>query len=136
MILLLTEMDKHVVINVYKFAVSRRQNFVPTTFIDKHQPTPDKSKRYSDSNNNLERYLESLSFEQIKIVKTLMYLGREVSDQDRFENSGRELYRIQYKDLEWEFKRNGMGIQILSIIEKKNLDELLFRGLKIIGIEV
>ena len=129
-------MDKHVVLNVHKFAVSRRQNFVATTFIDKKQPIPEKTNRYFNATNNLNEYLESLSFEQIKIVKTLMYLGRETTYQDRFKYSGWELYKKQYNYFERELNWNSRDLEILSIIGKNNLDELLSNGLKIIGIEV
>ena len=129
-------MDKHVVLNVYKFAVSSRQNFVATTFIDKNQRIPEKTNRYFNAMNNLNEYLESLSFEQIKIVKTLMYLGRETTNQDRLKYSGWELYKKQYNYFERELNWNGKDLEILSIIGKNNLDELLSNGLKIIGIEV
>lgn len=100
-----------------------------------------KDKHTQDSINNkdkltkerkvLDDYLNSLDFEDVKMIQTIMYLGRDKGYTTN--NSSEETYRKnrEYMDnVGW----NDKGIEVEQIIQKLPLDEYLEEGFKILGI--
>lgn len=83
--------------------------------------------------NELLSYLESLSFEDIKDLQTVMYLGRdedyseEETYEERFQN-----FRKYLDSRGWNSKK----IEIRQISQKTPLDEYLLNGFKILNINI
>lgn len=84
--------------------------------------------------NNLERYLRRLNFEQIKILQCIMYLGR---DEDYYET---ETPEERYGKFRAAMDRRGWNddkdIEMYQMLEKEPLDEYLENGLKILKIDL
>lgn len=76
--------------------------------------------------NKLREYLDSLSFEDVKFVQTLMYIGRDESSNEDI--SAAQLYEEKFASLSWSSKE----IEINMILEKLPLDEYLSNGKEII----
>lgn len=72
--------------------------------------------------------LENLSFDEIKFVQTIMYLGRDTTEEELEKHSGVELLAMTYKHLNWDSKE----IETDQIISKLPLDEYLKKGLEIL----
>lgn len=80
----------------------------------------------------LVEYCRTLSFEQIKILQCVMYLGRD--RQYNKTDSPRDIYMARRKYFDrrgWENK----DIEMFQMIEKLPLDEYLEAGLKILQID-
>lgn len=76
-------------------------------------------------------YLESLSFEDIKVIQTVMYLGRD-TDYEEYETY-KERYENNRKALDsrgWDTK----SIEINQIVQKAPLDRYLLNGFRILNI--
>lgn len=88
--------------------------------------------KYITKQKQLEEYLNSLNFEQIKILQTIMYLGR---DKDyNSDDTPEQIYKNQREymdDLGWKEK----WIEINQIASKAPLDRYLKSGLKILKIK-
>ncbi|MGA6580829.1 hypothetical protein, partial [Providencia sp. NPDC089923] len=67
---------------VYQLAYNRRIN---------------KSREASDE---LDRYVGQLTFDEIKFIQVIMYLGRETTEKDQLKYSNRELFENQKRYLE------------------------------------
>ncbi|OXS76398.1 hypothetical protein B1B04_05340 [Lysinibacillus sp. KCTC 33748] len=79
----------------------------------------------------LENYMYQLTFDEIKFIQTIMYLGRDTTDEERLKYSNRELFESQKRYLErksWS-KRE---LEADHIIAKTPLDEYLQKGLEIV----
>ncbi|MDM5229912.1 DUF3775 domain-containing protein [Lysinibacillus pakistanensis] len=79
----------------------------------------------------LENYMYQLTFDEIKFIQTIMYLGRDTKDEERLKYSNRELFESQKRYLErksWS-KRE---LEADHIIAKTPLDEYLQKGLEIV----
>lgn len=48
----------------------------------------------------LENYMYQLTFDEIKFIQTIMYLGRDTKDEERLKYSNRELFESQKRYLE------------------------------------
>lgn len=81
----------------------------------------------------LEEYLRTLDFETIKVLQTIMYLGR---DKDYDKDLGpKEIYlreRSYFDNQGWNTKE----IEINQMVEKLPLDEYLESGLHILKIRL
>lgn len=76
-------------------------------------------------------YLESLSFEDIKVIQTVMYLGR---DEDYEEH---ETYQQRYQNFRNYLDSRGWNtksIEINQIVQKAPLDRYLLNGFRILNI--
>lgn len=76
-------------------------------------------------------YLESLSFEDIKVIQTVMYLGR---DEDYEEH---ETYKERYENNRKGLDSRGWNtksIEINQIVQKAPLDRYLLNGFRILNI--
>lgn len=86
--------------------------------------------RSIEASRELERYVNQLSFDEIKFVQIIMYLGRETTDEDRLKYSNRELFESQQRYLEkksWSIRE----LEADHIVAKMPLDEYLEKGLGI-----
>jgi len=83
---------------------------------------------YQEADRALEAYLNALSFDDIKDLQTIMYLGRGDGCE---EGSG----EYQFQDLRAEFDRrwNTKEIEINQMSEKSPLGEYLIKGKEILG---
>lgn len=82
---------------------------------------------------NLRNFLMDLDFELVKIIQTIMYLGRD-KDYDKRKRP-QEIYKAesQYFDREgW----NTQEIEVNQIVEKLPLDYYLKDGFKILNIDL
>ncbi|MGV4321239.1 hypothetical protein [Bacillus mojavensis] len=99
---------------------------------EKKRKLVDKGQSYSNEDIELNNFLDRLTFEDIKVLQTVMYLGR---DRDYDENmSSAEIYREQrgYFDNEgWQ----GKDIEAGQMSEKTPLDRYLINGLEILNID-
>lgn len=92
-----------------------------------------KDLEYSGKEKELVELLESLDFESVKIIQTIMYIGR-----DRYYNESDE-YELRYSKYRESLDLNGWNdkdIEIDQIVEKLPLDEYLKDGFEILGIEL
>lgn len=99
----------------------------------KESPKDDNDyKEYCNKDKQLDNYLNSLEFEHIKILQTIMYLGR---DQDYDSNLiPEEIYKEQRKcmdSLGWEEKH----IEVNQMLKKLPLAEYLKKGCNILNIK-
>ncbi|HEF5706433.1 DUF3775 domain-containing protein [Bacillus thuringiensis] len=81
----------------------------------------------------LKKYLEELDFDTVKIIQSIMYLGRD-RDHDK-QDTPEEIFRKLREDFDalgWHSK----SIEINKIVEKAPLDEYLEDGLKILQINL
>ncbi|PEJ54303.1 hypothetical protein CN676_08705 [Bacillus wiedmannii] len=81
----------------------------------------------------LESYLKGLDFDTVKIIQTIMYLGRD-KDYNK-EDTPEEIYRKErgYFDSQgW----NTQDIEINQMVEKAPLDQYLEDGLEILKITI
>lgn len=77
-------------------------------------------------------YLETLSYEQIQMIQTIMYIGRDTYD-DEVKISPLELYNKTFESLTWNEKK---GIEISQMVEKAPLADYLRRGVKLLKINL
>ncbi|MFA1739113.1 hypothetical protein ACIQ6U_10420 [Lysinibacillus fusiformis] len=85
-----------------------------------------------EASRELEKYVDQLSFDEIKFIQIIMYLGRETTDEDRLKYSNRELFVSQQRYLEkksWSIRE----LEADHIVAKLPLDEYLEKGLEIAG---
>lgn len=75
----------------------------------------------------LTAYLESLDYDDVQFIQTVMYVGREGYEK---ENSPSELYDSVFKSLSWS---NSKSIEVSQIFSKANcLKEYLSKGMKLL----
>ncbi|WP_107950274.1 DUF3775 domain-containing protein [Lysinibacillus parviboronicapiens] len=88
--------------------------------------------RSIEASRELEKYVNQLSFDEIKFIQIIMYLGRETTDEDRLKYTNRELFESQQRYLEkksWSIRE----LEADHIVAKMPLDEYLEKGLGIAG---
>jgi hypothetical protein len=81
----------------------------------------------------LQNYLENLNFETIKIIQTIMYLGRD-NEYSNFQSP-----KARYEKLREDFDKQGWAtkeIEIRQMVGKIPLDEYLNKGFEILEIEI
>lgn len=83
---------------------------------------------YQQAEGDLASYLNSLDFEKVKEIQTLMYLGRDVKCLEDL--TAMEEFEQMYRTLNWQSKNN----EIRVIIEKLPLASYLLEGKKIMGL--
>ncbi|MFL0197637.1 PIN-like domain-containing protein [Clostridium sp. WILCCON 0269] len=91
-----------------------------------------KGKLIKEAEKELRDYLHELDFETIKIIQTIMYLGRDgdYNEEDRVDERYSK-FRQDLDELGWSKK----DIEINQMVNKIPLDKYLIKGLKILGIE-
>ncbi|GKV65906.1 MULTISPECIES: DUF3775 domain-containing protein [unclassified Sporosarcina] len=72
-------------------------------------------------------YLMRLSFEDVKFVQTVMYMGRDETLEDG--GDAVSLYNEVYSSLSW----TAQDVEAEMIVEKMPLDEYLSRGLELMA---
>ncbi|WP_346962254.1 hypothetical protein [Clostridium sp.] len=86
-----------------------------------------------NDNNNLEDYLLELEFEAVKVIQTIMYIGR---DRDYPENSNpQDIYRYNREGLDGQ-KWNSKEVEVSQIVSKAPLYGYLRDGFKILQINI
>ncbi len=88
---------------------------------------------YSEKEKALFNLLESLDFESVKIVQTIMYIGRD------HDYSKSDTYEVRYRKYRESLDLNGWNekeIEINQIVQKVPLDTYLKDGFEILGINI
>ncbi|MHC8516208.1 hypothetical protein [Sporosarcina sp. ITBMC105] len=91
------------------------------------------SDEYKEADKRLDKYLDELSFEDIKFIQAIMYLGRDTNSEEKEKYSAEELLKSQIEYLD----RNGWTThqgEADHMAGKTPLDEYLKEGLSIISI--
>jgi hypothetical protein len=115
--------------SAYSIISKRGETGLEEMIRDKHSPEYNDSEAKKDA---LTSYLNSLDFECVKDIQTIMYLGRdedfEESDsyQKRFEEA-----RKYFDEAGW----NKKNIEVHQMTEKLPLAEYLANGMKILNIK-
>lgn len=130
---------KEILRKVYSLARDRRVKYESTykPSCDICNDAEERLQRYEDRKSGkyedeLEAYLHTLDFETIKVVQTIMYLGR---DKDYKEiTNGEERYKKERESLNKNKGWKTIDIEIDQIAEKMPLDKYLKEGFEIIGI--
>lgn len=86
----------------------------------------DDNKKFREIEKKMFEYLMSLSFDDVKFIQTVMYIGRDESfDEDI---SAEQLYDEKFDSLSWQSQK----IESNMIIEKMPLADYLRRGIELI----
>lgn len=88
---------------------------------------------FVDAEQKLKEYMSKLTFDDIKFLQVIMYLGRDTSEEEQLKYSARELFNSQCEYLDrvgWTTKEG----ETAQIFGKMPLDEYLEKGLSIINI--
>ncbi|MEK4698518.1 hypothetical protein MKX47_02925 [Solibacillus sp. FSL R7-0668] len=121
-----TKLAKDRRVTYEKYTPSGIVNLASKEFIEFNKT--DEAKLIKAKETKLRAYLESLNFDDVKFVQTLMYIGRDESADEKI--SAAQLYNEKFATLSWSTKE----IEINMIIEKLPLDNYLKRGQETIGI--
>lgn len=122
-----TTIDKELVKNVIKLARRRRINYTyQGGHISEEKPQTDE---YIKAKEELETFMSNLSFDEVKYLQSIMYLGRDTSTEELQKFNGEILLQKQYESLSWENK----DIEIRQMLGKTPLDEYLQKGLEILN---
>lgn len=84
-------------------------------------------KTTNESSNDISNYLMSLSFDDVKFISTIMYIGREDSFEEKI--TAERLYSERYSNINFKTKE----LDVVAIAEKSSLDEYLRRGIELIS---
>lgn len=124
MVITLTSEYIEIVKKVIAVAYKRRVSYISSEggSLGEVPQTPE----HIQSEKDLIELLESLSFDEIKFIQTIMYLGRDTTEDELENYSGLELFDMTYKFLNWDTQK----IETDKIIEKSPLDEYLQKGLE------
>ncbi|WP_185903585.1 DUF3775 domain-containing protein [Lysinibacillus sphaericus] len=86
----------------------------------------DDNKKFREIEKKMFDYLMSLTFDDVKFIQTVMYIGRDESfDEDI---SAEQLYDEKFNSLSWQSQE----IESNMIIEKMPLADYLRRGIELI----
>lgn len=92
-----------------------------------------RNKNQMGTRKKLTDYLETLKYEDIKIIQTIMYIGRDTSYGIKNEEiDSDKLFQEFYISLTWDENKY---IEINQIIEKEPLDKYLTRGMELLKIK-
>lgn len=89
--------------------------------------------KYSQKEKELFDYLDSLDFETVKIIQTIMYLGR---DHDYCKEDSFEIRYDKYRKYHELSGWNEKEVEIMQMVQKIPLDTYLRDGFKILGINI
>lgn len=133
---MMTEKSIEVLKKVYNLAYERRieykKNGTEDITIGKNSRNILEAIR-NPAEDKLIKYLNELDFETIKMIQTVMYLGRDNEYSDL--SNGEQRYLKLREDFDkkgWKTK----DIEISQIKQKVPLDKYLKKGLSILGVEV
>lgn len=128
---------KEVLNNVYLLANDRRME-EESTYIDGVKVWDShiidiKELGYSEKEQKLFDFLNNLDFESVKIIQTIMYIGRDhdYKETDNYETRY-EKYRKSLDINGW----NNKEIEVSQIVQKVPLDRYLKDGFDILGINL
>ena len=88
---------------------------------------------YSQKEEELFDYLNSLDFETVKVIQTIMYLGR---DHDYCKEDSFEIRYNKYRKYHELNGWNEKEVEIMQMVQKMPLDTYLSDGFKILGINI
>ncbi|GAB3797305.1 hypothetical protein [Virgibacillus kimchii] len=127
---------KDVFKEVVRLAKKRRLDHVPvsTSSFEKKSFAYYWVKKDDDDKENLKNFLNALDFETIKVLQTLMYLGRDKDFHDNL--SRREIYRRERNYFDNEVGWKTKEIEINQMVEKLPLDEYLEDAFEVLKIEL
>lgn len=120
-----TKLAKDRRVTYEKYTPSGIVNLASEEFIEFNKS--DEAKLIQAKENKLRAYLESLSFDDVKFVQTLMYIGRDECADEKI--SAVHLYNDKFAAYAWSTKE----IEINMMVEKLPLDTYLLKGKEIIG---
>lgn len=95
-----------------------------------YEANPDSN--YNSLDTDIENYLKSLTFDEIKSLQSIMYLGRD-KDYDRSQ-SPQEIYNAQYDYFDKALGWNTKELEINQMVEKLPLDQYLADAKIILGL--
>ncbi len=128
---------KEVLNKVYVLANERRieeeSTYVDGIKVDNLDSLDIENLGYSKKEQELFNFLNSLDFESVKIIQTIMYIGRD-HDYDKTDS-----YEARYEDYRKSLDSNGWNdkeIEVSQIVQKVPLDIYLKDGFDILGINL
>jgi hypothetical protein len=128
---------KEVLNKVYVLANERRieeeSTYVDGIKVDNLDSLDIENWGYSKKEQELFNFLNSLDFESVKIIQTIMYIGRD-HDYDKTDS-----YEAGYEDYRKSLDSNGWNdkeIEVSQIVQKVPLDIYLKDGFDILGINL
>ena len=128
---------KEVLNKVYVLANERRieeeSTYVDGIKVDNLDSLDIENLGYSKKEQELFNFLNSLYFESVKIIQTIMYIGRD-HDYDKTDS-----YEARYEDYRKSLDSNGWNdkeIEVSQIVQKVPLDIYLKDGFDILGINL
>lgn len=128
---------KEVLNKVYVLANERRieeeSTYVDGIKVDNLDSLDIENWGYSKKEQELFNFLNSLDFESVKIIQTIMYIGRD-HDYDKTDS-----YEARYEDYRKSLDSNGWNdkeIEVSQIVQKVPLDIYLKDGFDILGINL
>ena len=128
---------KEVLNKVYVLANERRieeeSTYVDGIKVDNLDSLDIDNLGYSKKEQELFNFLNSLDFESVKIIQTIMYIGRD-HDYDKTDS-----YEARYEDYRKSLDSNGWNdkeIEVSQIVQKVPLDIYLKDGFDILGINL
>ena len=128
---------KEVLNKVYVLANERRieeeSTYVDGIKVDNLDSLDIENLGYSKKEQELFNFLNSLDFERVKIIQTIMYIGRD-HDYDKTDS-----YEARYEDYRKSLDSNGWNdkeIEVSQIVQKVPLDIYLKDGFDILGINL
>lgn len=128
---------KEVLNKVYVLANERRieeeSTYVDGIKVDDLDSLDIENLGYSKKEQELFNFLNSLDFESVKIIQTIMYIGRD-HDYDKTDS-----YEARYEDYRKSLDSNGWNnkeIEVSQIVQKVPLDIYLKDGFDILGINL
>ena len=128
---------KEVLNKVYVLANERRieeeSTYVDGIKVDNLDSLDIETLGYSKKEQELFNFLNSLDFESVKIIQTIMYIGRD-HDYDKTDS-----YEARYEDYRKSLDSNGWNdkeIEVSQIVQKVPLDIYLKDGFDILGINL
>lgn len=92
----------------------------------------DKSVDYNTRNAKLEPYLQNLTFDEVKSLQVIMYLGRDEDYNPTLSSQG--IYDSQFEYFDKTLGWNTQELEINQIMEKLPLADYLLNGKKILGL--
>lgn len=92
-----------------------------------HRETED-GEKIEMTRQRLINYLETLSFEDVQVVQTVMYTGRDPEKGDN-EMDPKILYSEVFSNLSWSTKE----VEIKTMVGKLSLADYLYKGLKLLN---
>jgi len=86
------------------------------------------------SESQLEKYMSSLDFETIKIIQTIMYLGKD--EEYNKNDTPQQIYTKERSNFDHQGWNKDKNVEINQMVEKVPFDQYLLNGFKILNIRI